>query len=86
MKTEQRVVHQCAQGHIIKQIGHHRPHFGRLILPQAFLVKPIYLCRLSALVVSTQKSDVIGVTQLQQNHQKNRLQSVVSSVHKIPKE
>ena len=83
MEAEQKVVHQRAKGHVVKQIGQHRPHFGRLILSQALLIKTVYLCRLSTLVVSTQKGDVIRVTKLQQNHQKDCLQAIVPTVHKV---
>ena len=38
---------------------------------------------MSTLVISTQKGDVIRVTKLQQNHQKDCLQAIVPTVHKV---
>ena len=45
------------EGKVVEELGEVGPDVVRAILPEAFVIEPIHLCDLSALVVASQDGD-----------------------------
>lgn len=59
------VIDKCSEGQIVKQICEVLPNIGISIFPQAFVVKAVHLCDLSALVVPSENCDSLTKPYLQ---------------------
>jgi hypothetical protein len=64
MHTEYFFVNQSGQAQVIKYFCAISPHVDGAILPQAFIIEPIYLSDLSAFVVPANQGDTVRITYL----------------------
>lgn len=62
------------------------PNIHRPKLSQAFIVESVNLCDLSALVVSTNQCDAIGITNLEREQKKECLDRVEAAIDKVTHE
>ena len=62
MDTKDFIVNDSCKGKIIEDLGAVSPYVYGTILSQAFIIEPIDLRDLSALVVTSDQSDSLGVT------------------------
>jgi len=63
--TEHATVNDCAQSQIIKNLATPPPYIGAAIFPLTFIIKSIHLRYLAGLVVSSNKRDPFGISDLQ---------------------
>jgi len=62
MNAEDAVIDDSRQRQVIEDISAVAPNIERAILSQAFIVKPVNLCDLSALVVSANEGHEVWIS------------------------
>lgn len=80
MEAEDLVFDEGGEGEKIEEVGEVLPHVRVAVFSEAFVVKPIDLCDLAGLVVSSKDGDTLGVTDLKANKEGDRLDGVVAAV------
>lgn len=80
------VINQSCQRKVVEQVREVLPDVCVAILPQAFVVEPVYLRDLSRLVIASQDGHTIPVAHLQGNEEGDGFDGVVASVHIVAHE
>ena len=80
VETEDLVVNQGGQGQVVEEIGEVFPDIGVAILSQTFVVESVDLSNLAGLVVTTENSDALGVSNFECDEEGNGLDGVVTSI------
>lgn len=86
MHTKHASVNNCGEREIVKDIRTISPHSRRSIFPGTFIIKPIDLGDLSALMVAAYETDAIRPADLEREKEQERLDAKVSAVDKIAHE
>lgn len=74
------------EGEVVKDLGAVLPGVGVRVLLQAFIVEAVDLGNLSALVVSAEEGDLVGVAGLEDEEVCKGLETVVAAVDKVSHE
>jgi hypothetical protein len=86
MHTEYFIVDNCCKGKVVENVGAVPPDIDGTVFPQTFVVEAINLCDLSALMISSDKSDALGVSHLEGKQEEESLHRIVTSIHEIAHE
>jgi len=73
MQTEDLAFDDSGEGEVVEEFGELLPDVGVAVLAQALVVESIHLSNLPALVVPSQDSYPIAISDLQRNQQSHRL-------------
>lgn len=65
METEDLILDERSKGEVVKEVGKVFPDIGIAVFSQTFVVKPIHLCDLARLMVSSEDGDALGVANLE---------------------
>mmetsp|Transcript_9309 Transcript_9309/g.26622 ORF Transcript_9309/g.26622 Transcript_9309/m.26622 type:complete len:324 (+) Transcript_9309:14-985(+) len=79
-------IDECAKREVVKHLDTVAPGVCVAILSLALIIEAVHLCDLTALMVPSQKSDACRVAGLQEHQHCEDLQTVVSTVYKVPHE
>lgn len=80
MQAEDLVLDEGGEGEKIEEVGEVFPHVRVAVLSKAFVVKSIDLRDLAGLVISSEDSDTLGITDLKAHKERDRLDGVVATV------
>ena len=83
MQWEYLILNYSSQGQLIKELGEVLPHVSIAILALTLIIKAINLCDLSTLVITSQDSNPVSVSNFQCNQQCDRFDWVVSTIDVI---
>lgn len=83
METENLTVNQGRQRQVIKQVREILPDISVAVLSETFIVKPVDLGNLSGLVVPSENSDALGISDLEGDKEGNCFDRVVTSVNVV---
>lgn len=86
MNTENFVVDNGGEGQVVKDVGAVSPHIDRAILSEALVIESIHLSDLSTLVISSDKSNSLWVSDLEGQEEEECLNGVVASIDEISHE
>ena len=73
MHAEHLVVHDCAEGQVVKDLGAVAPYVDTAILAQTLIVKAVHLRDLPRFVVATDQGDAVGVANLRKRRRGNNI-------------
>lgn len=83
MDAQNRAVNQGRDSEKIKDIHAHSPAVRVAKFLLAFLIKAVNLRNLTTFVVPTQQDDTIGMLSLQEQKERQRLQTVITTIDVI---
>ena len=83
MKAEDLVLDEGSEGEKVEQICKIFPDVGVAVLPQALIVEAIDLSDLARLVVTSQDSDALWVSNFEGDQQSNGLHGEVASINVV---
>eukprot|EP00166_Cyanidium_caldarium_P005904 ctg_754.g447 len=86
VQTQNAVVDQRCQRHIVEHVGKILPHVGVAVLSQALIVKAVHLGDLARLVIAAQDGHSPRIPQLETDERGDRLHRVVAAVHVVAHE
>lgn len=86
MQTENLRSNNCSQRKVVEQLSKLLPNFSISILSQAFIIKPVNLSDLSALMISSEDSQSLWISDFQSNKQSDSLNWVIASINVISHE
>lgn len=81
MEAEDLVVDEGGEGKIVEEVGEVLPHICVSVFAKALIIKAIHLCDLARLVVASENSDTLWVSNLQGHKEGHGLDGVVSTVN-----
>ena len=64
MHTEHPILDNSSQRQVIKHISAVPPHIERRVLPETLIIETIHLSDLSTLMVPSNQSDTVGISDL----------------------
>lgn len=80
VQAEDLVLDKSGERKVVEKIGKVFPDIGIAVFAQALVVKPIHLCDLAGLVVSSENGDSLGVTDFEADKKCDGLYRVVATV------
>lgn len=83
MKTEDLVVDEGGEGKIVEEVCEVLPNVGVAVFSKALVIEAIDLCNLARLVVAAEDGDALGVSNLEGDKERDRLNGVIASVDVI---
>jgi len=84
--AEDSIVDNGGKGEEVKQVRKMLPNVRRSVDPQAFVVKPINLSDLAALMVSASQTDSVGIPNLKSNEEEHTIEGIIASINIVTKE
>jgi len=75
-----------AQGEIIKDFATPAPYVAAAVLALTLVVKPVHLCDLPRLVVSTDERDAIWIAHFERQEKEEGFDAVETSIHEVSNE
>ena len=86
MRSKNSIVDHSSKGEVIKETSHMGPDQWRSVNPQALVIKPVDLCDLSALMVSSRKSNSVWVAHFQSHQQQDAIQGIMTAIYIVAEE
>jgi len=86
MQTENLRSNDCSQRKVVEQLSKLLPHFSISILPQAFIIEPVNLSDLSALMVASKDGQSLWISHFQSDKESDSLNRVIASINVISHE
>jgi hypothetical protein len=80
VQAEDLVLDESGERKVVEKIGKVFPDIGIAVFAQALVIKPIHLCDLAGLVVSSEDGDSLGVTDFKADKKRDGLYRVVATV------
>jgi hypothetical protein len=80
VQAEDLVLDESGERKVVEKVGEVFPDIGIAVFAQALVVKPIHLCDLTGLVVSSEDGDSLGVTDFEADEKRDGLDGVVATV------
>jgi hypothetical protein len=80
VQAEDLVLDESGERKVVEKIGEVFPDIGIAVFAQALVIKPIHLCNLAGLVVSSEDGDSLGVTDFEADKKRDSLYRVVATV------
>lgn len=83
MKTENLILHNRCEWEQVEKFSEELPHIGISILSLTLIIEAIHLRDLPTLMISSENSDSVSVSNLKCDEESHRLYRVVSSVNVV---
>lgn len=83
VKAENLVVDEGGQRQVVEEVGEVFPDVSVAVLAQTLVVEAVDLGDLTRLVVAAKNSDALGVSDLESDEKRHRLDGVVASVNVV---
>lgn len=80
VQAEDLVLDESGERKVVEEIGKVFPDIGIAVFAQALVIKPIHLCDLAGLMISSEDGDSLGVTDFEADKECDRLYRVVATV------
>lgn len=86
MQTENLWSNYCSQRKVVEQLSELLPNFSISILPQAFIIEPVNLRDLSALMITSKDGQSLWISDFQSDKQSDSLNRIIASINVISHE
>ena len=86
VNTEYFIVDDCCKGKVVEDVSAVSPDIHGTIFSKTLVIEPVNLCDLSALMISPDKGDALGVSHHEGKQEEESLDRVVASIHEIAHE